>query len=204
MIHFGCVIEEMAQNDILIEAIKKTKKIRKALIIGSGGVGKTSILSYLSKHITQSISDTYQRTLFINFDTVKIINDKQQLIGQVQVQDLAGQITLPIHALKDFVTQTIGATDLIFLVFDNNNFQSFLDLQMWIGHINAGLKLLKTQINPMIVLIRNKIDLEQVVDDQIVNKLMEFDERIIHYYSVSCTKGIGFESLQSFLKEVFA
>ena len=111
MIHFGCVIEEMAQNDILIEAIKKTKKIRKALIIGSGGVGKTSILSYLSKHITQSISDTYQRTLFINFDTVKIINDKQQLIGQVQVQDLAGQITLHIHALKDFVTQTIGSTD---------------------------------------------------------------------------------------------
>ena len=193
----------MVQNNEFIEAIKKVNKLKKALIVGSGAVGKTSLLTFLSTNLIPAT--TYKRTSFVNFDTIRIHGvNHQEIIGQIQVQDLAGQITLPVHALKDFVQQTLGATDIIFLVFDNNNFQSFLDLEMWLNHINDGLKILNVKINPRIVLIRNKVDLEQVVEESLVKKLMEFDKRITHCFSISCVKGSGFEQLQSFLKEVFS
>ena len=189
------------------EKLKKIHKMKKALIIGSGAVGKTYLLTLLSKDLpTQpSKASFYKRTTFINFDTIRLYGENdREIIGQIQVQDLAGQITLPIHALRDFAQQTLGATDLIFLMFDNNNLQSFLDLELWLNHINDGLKTLHEHINPAIILIRNKVDLEQLVDDKAVQKLLEFDKRIIKYFAISCRNGSGLESLQAFLKEVFS
>ena len=194
-------------GEAFTEQLKKIHKMKKALIIGSGAVGKTSLLTLLSKNLSSlpSIASSYKRTSFINFDTIRIYGENdQEIIGQIQVQDLAGQITLPIHALKDFVQQTLGATDLIFLVFDTNNIQSFLDLELWLHHINDGLKGLHEHINPALILIRNKVDLEQLVDDIAVKKVLDLDKRIIKYFAISCWNGFGLESLQSFLREVFS
>lgn len=183
----------------LIAHIKGVHKIKKVLITGSGAVGKTSILTALSKNnfLRDAPNNEYKRTLFINIDNISVTDSKGKMIGHLQVQDLAGQLSLPIHALKDFAMQTLGATDLIFIVFSNDNLQSFLDLQQWFKLINDGLETLKIQ--PDFILIRNKIDLMNTIDQTLITDLMQMDPRIKEYFELSCVTGEGFDSFYHWL-----
>ena len=185
--------------DPLITHIKGIHRVKKVLITGSGAVGKTSFLSVLSKKkFLKDIPESeYKRTLFINFDHVSVTDNTGKVIGHLQVQDLAGQLSLPIHALKDFVSQTLGATDLIIIIFANDNLQSFLDLEQWFKLMNQGLEKLKIQ--PDFVLIRNKIDLINTIDLSLITSLMEVDKRIKKYFEVSCVTGEGFDLLYQWL-----
>ena len=181
-----------------IDFIKKINKIRKALFIGSGGVGKTSLLNLIEKH--QYVDpNIYNRTSFINFGTISI-SDKIGDIVRIQMYDLAGQINLPIHALKDFSKQTLGATDIIFLVFANNNLNSFLELQKWVDIINDGIS--SINIYPKLILIKNKTDLIPQIDKSLINEYLK-NSIFYGYFEVNCLNGNGLNSLIEFLsKEV--
>lgn len=190
----------------IVEIIKKSKNLKKAIIVGSGAVGKTSLVRLLSKNITldqASHGSTYKKTFFVNFDTINLVDKNKERLGHIQVLDIAGQLNQPIHALKDFIAQTLGSTDLIFLVFAGDNLQSFLDLELWINHIDNGLKLLNKQTNPNFILIKNKTDLNNLISNELVDKLINYDKRIKKYFEVSCLDGQGIDSLKIFLEDVF-
>ena len=186
------------EKQSFLAMIKKYHNMRKALLIGSGGVGKTSLLNALTKHQYVSQTATYHRTSFINYGTIAVIDTVGEKI-RIQFHDLAGQLDLPIHALKDFTTQTLGATDIIFLVFATNDLQTFLDLKTWIGLIDEGITTL--HIQPQYILIQNKTDLESLIDDSLITKFLEDNPAIKEFFKINCVTGQGLDQVTEFMRK---
>ena len=137
----------------------------------------------------------------MNIETNPVKDDSGNLIGRMQYYDLAGQIDLPIHALKDFSHRVLGYADLIILVFSSSNLQSFLDLQEWVKIIDQALiEMSKDKKVPKFLLVQNKIDLPSSVDAQFVNQLMTVDTRISAIFRISCVNGEGLAEFSTWLK----
>lgn len=189
------------ERESFTKLIKKINKTRKALLIGSGGVGKTSLLNALEKHYYVNQNSTYASTPFINFGTIAVVDNKGEKI-RIQFQDLAGQIDLPIHALKDFSRQTLGATDMVLLVFANNNLQSFIELKEWLELINEGITALN--ILPKFVLVQNKCDLETMIEQDFITAFLKANPEIKSYFKVNCFNGKGLDELTTFFSKEIA
>ena len=112
--------------------LKQFHSLRKILILGSGAVGKTTLLKVLKigKSLNQLDNGelNYHRTPFLELDTLSargLIKDEVQ--GSFQIYDVAGQFDQPFHPLKDISHSVLGHVDLIVLVYAMNNLQSLLD-----------------------------------------------------------------------------
>ena len=186
------------EKQSFLAMIKKYHNMRKALLIGSGGVGKTSLLNALTKHQYVTQTTEYHRTPFINFGTMSVTNGECDKV-RIQFHDVAGQLDLPIHALKDFTTQTLGATDIIFLVFATNDLQTFLDLKTWLELIGQGITTL--QIQPQCILLQNKTDLESIIDDSLITKFLEVNPAFKGFFKVNCVNGQGLDQLTGFMRK---
>ena len=197
----------MSVLEQVVQTIKRKNTIKKVVIVGSGAVGKTSLLNLLKMPDVSVLDDKtkYARTPFINIDSKKIIDEYSQNIGHLQFYDLAGQIDLPIHALKDFSAQILGHTDIILLVFANNNLQSFLDLKLWYQLVKDGLNKIDRSTNhSKLILIENKTDLECSVDDSLIEYFSSMDSQFKGIFKVSCLTKEGITVLSNWLeKELF-
>lgn len=190
----------------VIHTIKLHNTLKKIVIVGSGAVGKTSLLQLLTKSDDSNfaLETNYERTPFMNIDSKKIENKENNIIGHLQFYDLAGQKNLPIHALKDFSKLILGHTDVILLVFANNNLQSLLDLKSWYEMINEGFKQETFNSNCKFILINNKIDLTSNIDETMLGAFSEADQRFKGVFKVSCKTKEGIKTLSNWLeKELF-
>jgi small GTP-binding protein len=180
----------------------RESNITKILVAGSGAVGKTTLVKVLRDDAPldgSSISQEYHRTPFIELETVKVNSiggtGSQGLFLMV---DVAGQLDLPIHALRDFSKLALGSVEMVLLVFSADDLQSLLDLQNWI-------ELIKTQYvkvpgkNLQFVLIMNKCDLERNIDPSLVSAFMDSEPLISGYFELSCMNGEGLEAVQACL-----
>ncbi len=190
----------------IIHTIKINNTLKKIVIVGSGAVGKTSLLKSLTKSDDSNfvLETNYERTPFLNIDSKKVENKENNNIGHLQFYDLAGQKDLPIHALKDFSRLILGHTDIILLVFANNNLQSLLDLKSWYEMINEGLKQDRFNSNCKFILINNKIDLLSNIDEAMLDVFSEADQRFKGIFKVSCKTNEGIKTLSNWIqKELF-
>lgn len=191
----------------VVQTIKRKNTIKKVVIVGSGAVGKTSLLQLLKMPEVSILDDKtkYARTPFMNIDTKKINDESTHQSGLLQFYDLAGQIDLPIHALKDFSSQILGHTDIILLVFANDNLQSFLDLKMWYQLVKDGLKQCEdTKKQSKLILINNKMDLESTIDNSLIDYFLQIDPQFKRIFKVSCLTKDGITDLSTWLeKELF-
>ena len=81
----------------VIHTIKLKNTFKKIVIVGSGAVGKTSLLKILTESDDSNfvLETNYERTPFMNIDSKKIEKDGDHLIGHLQFYDLAGQKIFP-------------------------------------------------------------------------------------------------------------
>lgn len=181
-----------------LEYVKLYKRIRKILILGSGAVGKTSLTKVLKSQVPlkdMNGSCDYNRTLFVEIDQFKTEND----VGTFQVFDLAGQLSLPIHATRDTARFAFNAVDLICYVFASDNTQSLIELNEWSTIVSNYYKQINSDVPPSI-LIRNKMDLESLVDNSL---LAHIKPTMKAYFEVSCYDGKGINDLKLWFDEFY-
>ncbi|MBD3190360.1 MAG: GTP-binding protein [Candidatus Heimdallarchaeota archaeon] len=192
------IVWEMKELEYL-EYVKLEKQIRKILVIGSGAVGKTSLIKVLKTNKPLKEFDEchleYNRTLFLEIEEIKTEDRK----GTFQLLDLAGQLDLPIHASRDIPRFAFGAVDLILFVFANDNAQSLLDIQEWVEIVNNYYQ--STNLDPPIgILINNKTDLECSFDESLIELIKP---QMAGYFCLSCFDGEGIANLKEWLDEFF-
>ncbi len=176
--------------------------VTKILVAGSGAVGKTTLLQVLKDNKPLEItplSQEYHRTPFLNIETISVERiGGTGSKGIFLMVDVAGQLDLPIHALRDFSNLALGSVELVMLMFSADNLQSLLDLRDWVS-------IVKTQHNgkrPLqFVLIMNKCDLESSIDRGLVEQFMVSEPLTAAYFEVSCMDGQGLDELQQWLVE---
>ncbi len=178
----------------------KTAGVMKILVAGSGAVGKTTLLRVLKDNKPLEItplSDKYHRTPFLNIETVSVERiGGTGSRGVFLMVDVAGQLDLPIHALRDFSSLALGSVELVLLMFTADNLQSLLDLRDWVSIIktqHTGKKPLR------FVLIMNKSDLGMNMDAGLVRQFLESEPLTTAYFEISCMNGQGIEEFKSWL-----
>ncbi len=118
--------------------------IFKCIIVGSSGVGKSSIiLQYLDKKFIPS----HKLTIGVEFGS-KLISIGDDIV-RLQIWDTAGQ-----ENFRSITRAYYRAAAIVILVFDISNRDSFAALDTWYEDIQ------NMTYNPVIVLVGNKSDLD--------------------------------------------
>lgn len=192
-----------------LDYIKEVNGVRKILLAGAGGVGKTSLVKVLSEgmslteleHLGNDLS--YHRTLYLNLITVhasKLVEDNEKG-GKFVFFDVAGQLNQPLHAITDTTKSTMGAVDLIMLVFDGNNMQSLMELGDWIETIKNSYE--NTDEIPNFVVVKNKLELPSNIDPMLIETFVNSELKIIGYFEISSLMGQGLEEFQGWLVDYY-
>ncbi|MFW9994246.1 MAG: Rab family GTPase [Candidatus Odinarchaeota archaeon] len=184
--------------------LKKFRRVRKILLLGSGAVGKTSLVKVLKAEKSLREIDgglKYHRTPFMELETVKtstLVRDSEE-DGVFQLWDLAGQPDLPVHAIRDIAKTTLGSVDLVILVFASNSIQTLIEVANWMKFVEKFYSKNISNKEPDYVLVRNKIDLECSMSQGFIDHVKEADKRIINYFEISCITGEGLNELKEWL-----
>ena len=152
---------------------EKTKGIRiKFVLIGDIKVGKTSIFK---NYVNHKIIKEYNPT--IGIDENKIMIEKNQKTFVLKIEDTSGN-----EKFLNEIKSHYDTTNIILIVFDLTNKESFLSVNKWINHV---LSAQNKNNNIKLVLIGNKRDLEvnRQVSKEEANKLAEANS--MKYYEIS-------------------
>ena len=194
--------ENTPQVDEKLSTRRQTSKVTKILVAGSGAVGKTTLLQVLKNDElvgSTNISQEYHRTPFLNLETISVERiGGTGSKGIFLMVDIAGQLDLPIHALRDFPKVSLGSVELVMLIFSADNLQSLLDLKDWISLVKVQHK----GSRPLsFVLIMNKCDLDKNIDAGLVKQFMDAEPMITAYFEISCRDGQGLRKFQYWLAD---
>ncbi|UCE10634.1 MAG: GTPase domain-containing protein [Candidatus Thorarchaeota archaeon] len=175
--------------------------VRKILIAGSGAVGKTSLVRVMKHNLPLSAieDDTtkYHRTPFVELETVKVENSGEE--GVFQMVDVSGQLDSVIHPLRDMSKIAMGKASVVLLMFSGDNVQSLLDLSQWIETITDYYSERDSEQMPDFVLVKNKADLHDDIDQSLVDAVMKCNPWICKYHEVSCLTGKGVKEVMEWL-----
>lgn len=125
----------------------------------------------------------------------------EQYNGVFQFFDVAGQLDLPIHAIRDTPRAVFGKADLVMLVFSNNNIKSLLDIQNWLSLIRNYYEK-SNEPFPSFIVVNNKMDLDGTIDSELIQKIKEQDF-VQNYFEISCLTGSGVNDLKYWLEDFF-
>jgi len=124
--------------------------ICKAIVVGDSGVGKSSLVQ---SYVNNVFTDHYISTIGVDFLTKSIKKDDS--IIKLQLWDTAGQ-----ERFRPIVNSYYRGTNVIILVYDCTNLESFENLQMWYEEIKNFIN----KTTPILIL-SNKND---IIDKKIV------------------------------------
>jgi len=166
-------------NDIMHEIVP----IIKVVVVGDGGVGKTTLIYKLmgnEKLVTMTPGISIENI------QLRLSADK---IADVVFWDLGGQPQFRFFQ-KDF----FECANIVFLVFDLNRYSSFKKLESeWIPLINET----KITDTATLILIGNKIDLGQTINDEEITK---FAERYnMRFFKISAKDGTNIKDLMNYV-----
>ena len=153
----------MSEND-------EYEYIFKIILIGSSGVGKSSILQ---RYIQKTFNDSYTSTIGVDF-FMKTINIGEKSI-KLQLWDTAGT-----EKFRSITTGYYRGADAAFVVFDLSSKSSFKTIDDWIDNY---YKYKNPDSEKNVVLIGNKVDLvdkreitqEEVEDYVKMNNILYFE-----------------------------
>ncbi len=151
----------------------------KVIIIGDSGVGKSSILTMFCEKTIPD--DYYNTTIGVDLFT-KIININKKKI-KLQIWDTAGQ-----ERFRSITRSYYRGAHGIIITYDITNKNSFDRVKEWISEIEKN-----NNLNPVIVLIGNKKDLDfkRAVSYEVAKELA--DNLNIIFYEVSAMKNINID-----------
>ncbi|MHC1592100.1 MAG: Rab family GTPase [Candidatus Helarchaeales archaeon] len=122
----------------------KKKIFLKAVLIGDGGVGKTSLLI---RHVDKTFSTDYKPTLGFDISLKTITVEENQV--ELLIWDVAGQ-----SIFKEIRQSYLEGSHCALLVYDITNHETFENIELW-------LKELKKYAGDVpFILVGNKIDLQ--------------------------------------------
>ncbi|MGD2072793.1 MAG: GTP-binding protein [Candidatus Thorarchaeota archaeon] len=157
--------------------------MRKVVMIGAGGSGKTALVN---RFLTQKFSEQYIVTIGSQFAVKKVMvtNNGRDVIVKLLVWDLAGQ------ARFDFIRESYyrGSKGAL-LVYDTTRKSTFMELEKWIAETEKAL----SQRIP-IILLANKVDLDdQRVITTEMGKSFTEEHGLVGYLETSALNGQNVE-----------
>lgn len=162
--------------------------IFKVILIGSAGVGKSSILQ---RYIQKIFTDTYSCTIGVDFFMKSIEIEGKNV--KMQIWDTAGT-----EKYRSITTSYYRGAHAAFIVFDLTNKESFEALPQWIENY---FKYSNKDLEKNIILIGNKNDL---VDKRIVTELdIENFAKInkMKYFETSAKNDVNIEESFRYIAE---
>ncbi len=183
---------------------RERTRVTKVLVAGSGAVGKTTLVKVLKfgQGMDESQTDQkYNRTPFLELETIPVAKwegSGSGSPGSILMVDVAGQLALPLHALRDLTSIALDHLSLVLLVFSADNMQSLIDLKDWMELVKSHFKD-RTNETPQFVLLMNKCDLPPVMDRALIEHIRSADPSIIAYFETSCKTGMGISELTVWL-----
>lgn len=182
---------ENLDSDLNTESGKQVRQIKKkVLILGEGGVGKTTLLyRYVNKVFLDSTKMTIGSDFFVK--KLKTVEEQYENRLTLLLWDFAGQERFRF-ILKDY---TKGAEGVI-LVFDLVRYNTLQKLFNWIDILKEG----GVWGNPDVkfYLVGSKRDLvpgnEQAVPEEVIEDFKK-EFNIDSYYETSARDGTGIEDL---------
>ena len=157
-----------------------TTKTFKLILVGNMSVGKTTIIN---RFINIGYSSEYKPTIGIDIFQKEIYVDGK--LYNLTIWDTAGS-----EKYQSVVKSYYRGTDLLFLVFDVTNEQSFKDLLKWYEEYkNNDSKYEECIVN----VIGNKIDLRnnRVITEEEANQFCR--EHQWNYFETSAADNVGIE-----------
>ena len=131
--------------------MKKIKHIVKLLLLGDGGVGKTSLIL---RYVENKFKEEYSMSLGVDFltKTIEFVDDQDvQRTVSMQIWDIAGQ-SRHVSYSHLYLRGALGA----FYVFDLTRKESLLQIQdRWQSQV------LRVSPKCLSILIGNKVDLKK-------------------------------------------
>ena len=181
--------------------IKERLAIRKVLIAGAGAVGKTSLVKVMKHKLPlpgfEDDTTAYHRTPFVELETVRVNGSTQE--GVFQMVDVSGQLDSVIHPLRDISRVAMGGVNVVLLMFSGNNVQSLLDLSQWIETLTDYYSKIRSRNMPDFVLLKNKADLSDDIDQTLIDAVMNCNPMICKYHELSCLTGDGVKEMIEWL-----
>jgi small GTP-binding protein len=166
----------------------KYEYIFKIILIGSSGVGKSSILQ---RYIQKTFNDSYASTIGVDF-FMKSINIGEKTI-KLQLWDTAGT-----EKFRSITTGYYRGADAAFVVFDLSSKTSFKTVSEWIENY---YKYKNPDSEKNVVLIGNKVDLvdkREVTQEEAENYVKDNN---IFYFETSAKEGKNIEECFNFMAE---
>lgn len=152
----------------------------KVVLLGDGGVGKTSIGN---RYCYGKFSEDYLMTIGVNFFTKVVQYDNKSI--KLQIWDIAGQ-----KRFKEIRSIYYNGARAGILVFDITNRESFDGLDNWVWEFQEKVW------NVPLVLVGNKVDLEDRVVE--VEEARNYANQLnALYLEVSAKSGVNIEQLFS-------
>ncbi|KAI9345971.1 rab family small GTPase [Pilaira anomala] len=134
------------------------KDILKVVLIGDGGVGKTSLRN---QYIHKKFTNAYKATIGADFITKEVETDDGKKV-MLQIWDTAGQ-----ERFQSLGVAYYRGADACILVYDVNNFLSFQHLERWREDFLKQSSLPNEEARHFpLLMIGNKID----IDDRVVSR----------------------------------
>ncbi len=160
---------------------RKTSQVNKIVLVGAGGVGKTSIAKRL---VTGEYLETGM-TVGLNVESWMVKDTDEDVSFKVVAFDLGGQ-----KQFRFFQPELVSGADIALIVFDLSRYESFAELDEW-------LDMVKEMPAESKLLIANKCDLRPVVQEDEANALAkQLGVRLIY---LSAKTGQGFDKLESMI-----
>ena len=160
------------------------KKVIKVVIAGESGVGKTTLF----KRLNGETLEYRGKTVGVEIDLLQVFDDHAPV--KAIVYDLGGE-----HRFKPVIPFFLPPQDIIFLMFDLTDSESFKRLEEWVKIID---------INPKkVILIGNKVDLlEKVkVPDDVIKKFRK-EKKIKYFLKISAKEGTNVNNLLRLIEEI--
>ena len=167
---------------------KKYDYIFKLILIGSSGVGKTSILQ---RYIQKIFNDDYTCTIGVDF-FMKSMKIDDKLI-KLQLWDTAGT-----EKFKSITTGYYRGANAAFIVFDLTSRKSFESVSEWIENY---YKYSNPDYERHVILIGNKSDLknERIITEDEIDDFVKLNK--IKYFETSAKYGENIDESFLFIAE---
>ena len=141
----------------------------RSVIVGDANVGKSN---FLNSVMGLKFKREYSTTIGIEFGTKRVLYKNKNF--KIQIWDTAGQ-----ERFRELIYSYFKSSSAFFLMFDLSNKTTFENLSYWIRQIY----LLNDADKPIIILIGNKSDLQQEVDQNEIDNLVERNK--LPYFEIS-------------------
>ncbi|NHI94912.1 MAG: GTP-binding protein [Candidatus Lokiarchaeota archaeon] len=155
--------------------MNQKKIFLKGVVLGDGGVGKTSLII---RHVDKAFGSDYKPTLGFDISLKTIILEEFQ--AELLIWDIGGQAIF-----KEIRESYLEGSHCCMLVYDITNEESFKNLENWLGELT------KFSGDVPFILVGNKIDLgknREVPKDKGEEKAKELGA--VKFYEASAKSGI--------------